>query len=300
MLFNIVLIVLLFHVLPAAIGVYFILSGKTFLRKEHIILLILLPIVGLAVTLVIQLLNVTGEQGKKPIELDTDEFEDDILWKTLRKNQEKGNIVPLEEAILINDVKTRRKYILETLYEDPLKYLDVLMLAKDNEDVETSHYATTTISHAQKSFQVAIQDLAVAVEADRENMILLDKYLEALEKYIGSNLLEEHLLRNMRIVYKEALDKKLARIRNDKTALVRKLRNSIELGDYASAFGASDLLIEYYPKDEQTWIEAVRVCVEGADNNRLQEILRKVHTTNFAWSKQGKEQISPWLKEVAV
>ena len=190
--------------------------------------------------------------------------------------------------------------MLETLYEDPLKYLDVLMLAKNNEDVETSHYATTTISHAQKRFQVAIQNLAVAVENDRNNITLLDNYLETLEKYIESNLLEEHLLRNMRIVYNEALDKKLARIKNDKMTLIRKIKNSIELGDYASAFSASDLLIEHYPKDEQVWIEAVRVCVEGSDNNRLLEILDQVQKTSLIWSKQGKEQIGPWLRGVAL
>ncbi len=190
--------------------------------------------------------------------------------------------------------------MLETLYEDPLKYLDVLLLAKNNEDVETSHYATTTISHAHKVFQVAIQNLAVAVESDVNNINLLDDYLEMLEKYIDSNLLEEHLLRNMRIVYKEALDKKLTRVRNDKMTLIRKLRNSIELGDYASAFGASDLLMEYYPKDEQTWIEAVRVCVAGADNNRLLEILDKVQKTNLVWTKQGKEHLGPWMKGIAL
>ncbi len=286
------------HVVLAVIGIYFIFFGKTSLRKEHLIPMVFIPIVGPVVVLLIEALNRSGEQGKTPIEQEHEDFEEDILWKALQSYQEKGNIVPLEEAILINDVKTRRKYMLETLYEDPLKYLDVLMLAKDNEDVETSHYATTTISHAQKRFQVAIQNLAVAVENDRQDMALLDNYLETLEQYIQSNLLEEHLLRNMRIVYKDALDKKLARIKNDKMTLIRKLRNSIELGDYPSAFEASDLLIENYPKDEQVWVEAVRVCVEGSDNNRLREIMEKLQAANLAWSRQGKEQIGPWLREV--
>jgi hypothetical protein len=249
---------------------------------------------------VVEALNRSGEQGMKPIELESQALDEDILWKALKSYHEEGNIVPLEEAILINDVKTRRKFMLDTLYDDPLKYLDVLLLAKNNEDVETSHYATTTISHAHKVFQVAIQDLAAAVENDHNDMPLLDKYLETLEKYIESNLLEEHLLRNMRIVYNGALDKKLARVMSDKRALIRKLRNSIELGDYASAFGASDLLIEYWPKDEQTWIEAMRVCVEGADNNRLSEILDKVQKTNLVWTKQGKEQMGPWMRGVVL
>ena len=295
-----IIIILAIHILLAFFSGLLFFSGKSSLHREHMIPMISIPIVGPLMSLTIVLNTILKSDGRKPIELGSESFDDDILWETLVSYEEKGNIVPLEEAILINDVKVRRKYMLETLYDDPLKYLDVLMLAKNNEDVETSHYATTTISHAQKRFQVAIQDLAVAVESDRENLNLLDKYLEALEKYIGSNLLEEHLLRNMRIVYKEVLDRKLTRIKNDRIALIRKIRNSLELGEYASAVDASDLLIEYYPKDEQSWIEAVRVCVEGADNNRLREILIKVQKSSFNWSKQGREQIGPWVKEVAV
>jgi hypothetical protein len=239
-----------------------------------------------------------GEQGKKPLDMEPLTPEEDILWKALKSYHEKGNIVPLEEAILIDDVQTRRKFMLQTLYEDPLKYLDILMLAKNNDDVETSHYATTTISYAQRAFQVAIQQLAVEIEKYPENMVLLDKYIETLGKYIDSGLLEEHLLRNLRIVYNEALDKKLARVKNDKQALTRKLGNSIELSEYASAFEISDSLKKYWPEDEKTWINALRVCVEGKDANRLYETLEVIKLINIDWTKQGKEQVDIWMKGV--
>jgi hypothetical protein len=277
------------------ISIFFILSGKTSLRKELIIPVIILPIFGPLMVLVIGLLNISGEQGKKPLDMEFLTPDEDILWKTLKSYHEKGNIVPLEEAILIDDVRTRRKFMLETLYEDPLKYLDILMLAKNNEDVETSHYATTTISHAQRSFQVAIQKLAIAVESYPSDMVLLDRYIESLGKYLGSGLLEEHLLKNMRIVYEKVLDKKLDNIKDDKQALIRKLRNSIELNEYPTAFVTSDLLKRYWPEDEQTWVEAVHVCVEGKDINKLHETVEEIKHHKIIWTEQGKEQITPWL-----
>ena len=290
-----VLVFILFHVLLSSLCIYFILSGKSFLRKEYIIPVVLLPIFGSLLVLLVQWLNASGKQGAKPLNIEPESGED-ILWKALKSYHEKGDIVPLEEAILINDVRTRRKYMLETLYENPLKYLDVLMLAKDNEDVETSHYATTTISQAQRGFHVAIQELAVSVESNPDDMVLFDKYIEMLGNYIESGLLEEHLLRNLRIVYQEALDKKLARDANNKMALIRKLRNSLELKEYVAAFETSDLLKEYWPEDEQTWIEAVRVCVDGQDNYRLREILEEMQHNKIIWTRQGKEQIAPWLE----
>jgi len=290
-----VLIFILFHILLSSICIYFILSGKLFLRKEYIIPVALLPVFGALLVFLVEWLNVSGKQGAKPLNIEPESGED-ILWKALKSYHEKGDIVPLEEAILINDVRTRRKYMLETLYDNPLKYLDVLMLAKDNEDVETSHYATTTISQAQRGFHVAIQELAVLVAANPDDMVLFDRYIEMLGNYIESGLLEEHLLRNLRIVYQEVLDKKLAWVANDKAALVSKLRNSLELKEYVVAFETSDLLKEYWPEDEQTWIESVRVCVDGQDNNRLREILEEMRRNKINWTKQGKEQIAPWLE----
>jgi len=290
-----VLAFIFLHIVLSAICIYFILSGKFFLRREYIIPVLLLPIFGPLMVLVVERMNVSGKQGTKPLDIEP-ESEEDILWKALKSYHEKGNIVPLEEAILINDVRTRRKYMLETLYGDPLKYLDILMLAKNNEDVETSHYATTTISQAQRGFQIAVQELSVLAEANPDDMVLFDKYIDMLGNYIESGLLEEHLLKNLRIVYQEVLDKKLAKMANDKVALVKKLRNSLELKEYGSAFRASDLLKEFWPEDEQTWVEAVRVCVDGRDNKRLREILEEMKRNNIIWTKQGKEQIAPWLE----
>lgn len=284
------------HVLLSLICVFIILSGKTTLRKEQIIPMLLLPFFGPFMVLVIEFLNVLGEQGNRPIDLEHLDTSKDILWKALKNYHEKGDLVPLEEAILINDVKTRRKFMLETLYDDPMKYWDVIMLAKNNPDVETSHYATTTIAYVQKRFQVSMQELAVEVEKNPDDIEMLNKYLETIKKYLESGLLEEHLLRNLRIVYGKNLDKKLAKVENDKFSLAEKIRNCIELRDYTAAYETCDLLVNYWPEDEQSWIEAVRVCIEGEDTTLLKQRLLEIQARKINWTQHGKEQIAPWLQ----
>ena len=284
------------HVLLSLICVFIILSGKTTLRKEQIIPMLLLPFFGPFMVLVIEFLNVLGEQGNRPIDLEHLDTSKDILWKALKNYHEKGDLVPLEEAILINDVKTRRKFMLETLYDDPMKYWDVIMLAKNNPDVETSHYATTTIAYVQKRFQVSMQELAVEVEKNPDDIEMLNKYLETIKKYLESGLLEEHLLRNLRIVYGKNLDKKLAKVENDKFSLVERIRNCIELRDYTAAYETCDLLVNYWPEDEQSWIEAVRVCIEGEDTTLLKQRLLEIQARKINWTQHGKEQIAPWLQ----
>jgi len=289
------LIILFSHLLLALIFTIFILSGKSHLRKEQFIFFYLIPIFGIFAALIIELMIISGREGKMSVDLDPLYQGDDILWKTLKSFHEKGDLVPLEEAILINETKIRRRFMLETLYSDPYKYLDILNIAKFNDDMETSHYATTTISKAQKDFQLSIQRLAMEVENNPENTAVLDSYIEILGKYIKSGLLEEHLLKNLRLVYSTILDKKLRRVKSDKKTLIEKLRNNIELKDYVTAFETSNLLKKNFPEDEETWIEALRVYVEGNDAGGLSETINEIRRNDIVWTRQGKDQVSPWF-----
>jgi hypothetical protein len=293
------LVVLIFHILLTIAYAVFIRSGKSHLRKEQILLIFFIPIFGPVTAIVIEALNIWNKQASRPVELEPLSLGDDILWVTLKSFHENGDIVPLEEAILINDVKVRRRFMLETLYTDPLKYLDILNIAKYNDDVETSHYATTTISKAQKDFQLSIQKLAVAVENSPDDSSVLDEYIDTLEKYIDSGLLEVHLLKNLRIVYSKVLDQKLEKSKSDRNIIIKKLRNCIELGEFNSAFEIGDYLVLSWPTDERSWIESIRVCVNGRDGSKLQEIVSNMRIQKINWTRDGKEQVKIWLEEIA-
>lgn len=291
-----VLVILLIHALFGLLYAALILFRKSHLRKEYLVPVCILPLIGPLLAITVEWLNISGRQGKRKAELIPPEVEEDILWKTLKNKREDADIVPLEEAILIDDLKTRRKIMLQTLYDDPHKYLDVLMVAKHNDDIETTHYATTTISHSQRQFQLAVQKYARSVDESPDDIDLLDKYIATLDEYIGSGLLEEYLLHYQRLHYAKVLDRKLSKVGPDRDTLVKKLRNSLKLKDYVSAYQVSEYLEDYWPEDEQTWIEALRTCVEARDQKKLEETLARVKHNKVEWTKQGKEQVDFWLK----
>lgn len=291
-------IILGFHVICALIYSFFILNKKSRLRKEFIIPLFLIPVFGVAAAIIIEILNSKKEQGKQTLDLHKFFLDDDAYWKAINNRQETENIVPLEEAIIINDEKVRRKLMLETLIDDPNKYLDVLMIARKNEDVETAHYASATISKIQNEIQHEIQKLAAAVENNPNDTILLDRYIDALEKNIESGVLEDYLLRRQRAIYARALDRKLGENKNDKGTLIRKIHNSLQLEDSSAAYEASNILMINWPHEEETWIEAVRVCVENKDKRHLKETINTIRQTKISWTKHGKERVAPWLSRI--
>lgn len=293
---QIEILVIIVHLFLSLIITILILSGRSHLRREHILPLYLIPIAGIGVVLTIEWMMRRGKQGQRNVDMERLTLDDDILWKTLKSSQEKGDLVPLEEAILIDDVKVRRRSMLETLYTDPFKYLDVINVAKYNDDIETSHYATTTIAKAQKDFQLAIQKHALEVERHPNDSQVLDDYIEILRKYIYSGLLEEHLLRNLRIVYAKALDRKLVMCTDDKNTLKEKLRNAVELKDYAAAFDVSQVLRKNWPEDEQTWIETLRVCIEGNDQVQLNDTIVEMRQKTILWTAEGMQQVALWIQ----
>ncbi len=291
-------VILGIHGICALIYSFFILNKKSHVRKEFIIPLFLVPVFGVATAIIIELINSKKKQGKQTLDLHKFFLDDDTYWKAINNRQEDENIVPLEEAMTINDENVRRKLMLEMLFDDPLKYLDVLMIARKNEDIETAHYASATISKIQSEFQREIQKSAVAVENSPNDIILLDHYIDALEKHIESGVLEDYLLQRQRIVFARALDLKLDQNKKNQKTIIKKIYNSLQLGNFSTAYEASNLLKINWPLEEETWIEAMRVCVESKDKARLKETIDEVRQTKIGWTKHGKEQVAPWLSGV--
>lgn len=292
----ILLFLLVIHIIAAIVYAIYILTGRSYLRREQILFVIFLPIFGPLAGILVEYLNRSGKQGDTKLDIPILTLGDDIYWEAIKREQEDRNIVPLEEAILINDEKTRRKLILETLYDNPMKYLDVLMVARYNDDVETAHYATTTISRVQRQYQLEIQKTAVDVENNPDDLELLDDYIDLIGEYIESGLLEDYLLKRQRVLYAKALDQKLARTEDDKDTLIKKMRNHIELGEYASAYEVSNILKINWPRDERVWIEALRVCVESRNKERFDETLAIIRTANIDWTEAGRAEVSLWLE----
>jgi hypothetical protein len=288
-------IILGIHLVLALVYSLLILKRISRLRKEFIIPLFFVPVFGILSAIAIELINTRKKQVLQTLDLHKFTLNDDIYWKTIRNRKDDQNIVPLEEAMIINDEKVRRKLMLDALFDDPKKYLDVLMIARNNEDIETAHYATTTIAKIQREFQLEIQKLTVELEENPGDQDILDQIILAHEKYIESGILKDYLLRRQRVIYARVLDQKLAAQKYDKATIIRKIHNSLQLRDFNTAFEAGDVLKSNWPMEEETWIEVLRVCVESKDKNRLKETIDEIRLGKILWTKQGREQVTPWL-----
>lgn len=76
------------------------------------------------------------------------------------------NVVPLEEAISINDKKSLRTAMLNMLKGDIKESLASIALALNVEDSESSHYASSVLSDQLNDFRMTAQKLYLEAQAD--------------------------------------------------------------------------------------------------------------------------------------
>ena len=98
-------------------------------------------------------------------------------------------IVPLEEALLINEPRVRRELIMDVLNDDPEEYMDLLKQARMNEDVEVVHYAITAMVELSKEYDFRLQKMEKLYAASPDDPEILEQYCDFMEEYLNQGIL---------------------------------------------------------------------------------------------------------------
>ena len=201
-----------------------------------------------------------------------------------------SHIVPLEEAFLINTPQKRRELMLNLLRSDPRKYLDLLLLARFNEDPETAHYATATLTEVQRQIQLELQQAQMEVVRHPNDTTACTTYIHLLKDYVDSGLLEGHLLLRQRMVLEQAL---AALPANGLTPELMNIRvsNLLELQHPAEARSCAEKMISLWPQDESGWLALLHVYVETRDRAGLQMMMKRLANQDVEWSRNGLERM---------
>ncbi|NLD58267.1 MAG: hypothetical protein GX647_01230 [Clostridiales bacterium] len=199
--------------------------------------------------------------------------------------------VPVEEALILNDPKRRRAQMMNMLRTDPRKYLDVLLVARFNEDPETAHYATATLMVLQRGMLSELHSRRRAVERNPSDGRSWADYAALLGEYCRSGLVEGQLLFRRRLMMSSALDKCL----RTPEVLQMAVGNHLLLGRGRDARRAAREMLDRWPLDERSWLEMMRVCAETRDARGMGALLRGVRGAGVDWSRGGRERIHYWM-----
>lgn len=198
--------------------------------------------------------------------------------------------VPVEEALILNDPKRRRAQMMNMLRTESKKFLDVLLVARFNEDPETAHYATATLMVLQREMLMELHRCQRAAEKDPSDGRNWAEYARLLEEYCESGLVEGQLLFRRRLLMAAALEKCLL----TPEALQMAVNNHLLLGQGRQARVAAREMLDRWPLDERSWLEMMRVCAETRDARGMGALLKGVRSAKVDWTRGGREKVRYW------
>ena len=131
------------------------------------------------------------------------------LYKNIFVTQDASEqIVPLEDALLLNQPGVRRELIMDVLNDDPGEYMELLKKARMNDDVEVVHYAITAMVELSKDYDYRLQQIERRYARQPEDPAVLAEYCDFLEEYLEQGILEAQMEQLQRRQYIRLLQKR--------------------------------------------------------------------------------------------
>lgn len=239
-------------------------------------LCLVLPGIGFIVGWMMDYYGARGEERDYTELFEGGSFYRDELkvLRPLNKTKEL-NRVPIGEALAINDFELRRKLIMDTLKEDnTLEYLDVLREALENEDSETSHYASSIIMQLQANVQNRMVLLEKEFELHPDNTETAAAYERELFELLSSNLLPKENMRKYFLRYARLSERLLAAPLPEEDHLRHRIDICFLEKDFTRGAAVAEQYLELYPSSEDAVLCKIKLCIYTKDWKSLNDFLQ--------------------------
>lgn len=286
-------VLLLIHALVCLVLWTFMKRGLLPVRGHMLAVMVLVPLWGpLLVVLLIARSAVFGDDLKDAT-LEALRINDDMHRSMLVQGREGDDgVVPLEEALIVNDPGDRRRLMLSMLTEDPDAYLAQLQAAKLNDDVEVAHYAATAVAQISKESDLKLQQLERAFKTDPSAQNL-NVYCDYLGTYLASGLAEGRVAQIQRQQYARLLARRCER--EDGLALrVRYATALADAGEVDEAEDVAERLVADAPDEQDVWMLCLRLAVLRRDGEMVQRVIDAVDKQHVYLSAENREKLAFW------
>lgn len=276
--------------------IYFGTRARVFKFSEQLMpIIFFVPVWGIIVGIAADYNSRRNKTGTSEIGLeDMHAALDDYRLLKIDEDTDDAAVVPLEEAMTINDIEVRRKMLTDILHRNPNEYIRLLQEARLNDDIEVTHYASTAIMEIQREYELELQKTEKIYNEHPEEENSFENYIEALSKYINSGLIAENLLFIYRKRYAELLEVQIKQSPERKSAYLDAVDNHLIVGDYGSAGRLTNLLITKWPEDEKSWLARLKLCQQINDGATLKATIAEIKRRNVYLSPEGKSILSFW------
>lgn len=284
---------LLIHALVCLVLWTLIKLGLLPVRGHMLAVMMLVPLWGPLLVVLLCARSLVFGDALKDSTLESLRIDDDLHRSMLVQGREDDvGVVPLEEALIVNDLGDRRRLMLSILTEDPDAYLAQLQAAKLNDDVEVAHYAATAVAQISKESDLKLQQLERAFKADPSAQNL-DAYCDYLGTYLDSGLAEGRVAQIQRQQYARLL----ARRCEHEESLELRIAYAgalADAGDIDEAARIANRLMVDAPDEQETWMLCLRLAVMHRDGDAVQQVIDAIDNQHVYLSAKNREELAFW------
>lgn len=286
-------VLLLIHALVCLVLWTLMKLGLLPVRGHMLAVMVLVPLWGpLLVVLLIARSAVFGADLKDAT-LESLRINDELHRSILVHDREAdAGVIPLEEALIVNDPADRRRLMLSMLTEEPDAYLAQLQAAKLNDDVEVAHYAATAVAQISKESDLKLQQLEHAFKTD-PSAHNLNEYCDVLGEYLDSGLAEGRVVQIQRQQYARLL----ARRREREDSVELRIRYAAALADadqIDEAQAVTDQLVLDVPEEQEVWMLCLRLAVMRRDGVEVHRVIDAIDKQHVYLSAANREELAFW------
>ncbi|MCD8325642.1 MAG: hypothetical protein LUC90_02835 [Lachnospiraceae bacterium] len=264
---------------------------------------LLVPVWGMGCFLVLEIHSRGSMRAREEVGIEKLLISDEVHRSILMdEDTTEDRVVPLEEALLINDPAMRRELMLNIMYDDPQKYGERLLAARTNDDTEVVHYAVTALAQMQTQYDLEFQNLErelTKVEVDKtpeEAVQDKENWLKLAERYLQSGLAEG----NVRMIrlrrYMELLREKTQREPDEMETWCSLVQTEMEMKEYEAALEDMEQVVERWPGNERGYLLLLDYYAELYDRRGIDRVLTLLRDRRVHLSAVGRNRVEFWEK----
>lgn len=205
------------------------------------------------------------------------------------------NLIPLEEALYISDVMTRRRMLLDMLKTEMEARPGLLEAAVSNEDTETSHYAVSAVTELKGKLTLMMQKLAVRYEHTPDDTELLLAYADVLKRILELGFLDRHMEAQYRLRQAEVLERLLHKQQGGVSHYIDKIQAELQMGRRDLAEEWIKQFYEAYPGREEPYLSEMKLSYELNQKDRLLSTLQALRNAPIRVTPETLGVIRFWL-----
>jgi hypothetical protein len=209
------------------------------------------------------------------------------------------NVVPVEEALIVNKDSVKRKLVIDVLKEDANRYISILKRTLRDDDTETSHYAAAAIAELNRKFSLLIQDALDKYKKDNNSLDNIKRYADVLRKYLRSGLLDSNTKEKYINIYRKILEDLLNLDKSDKYNYIDKINYELDAHDYMNAKKYCTEFFNTHKHDEDAYLLFIKLFYMMKDKINMLNMINTMKQCPLTLSEKSLDIIEFWERSMS-